>query len=164
MFCATTSVARIDTRTLNVGDDVRSNGKLATSIGIARKAMCLFLIMVFVRRGFVAPLPPLKVVLMQLMCTPLLSKCFCVNFTGRAVGRTTRNPTGGGCAAPFLRRPHILAHFKAAPRPSLFRGVRQFVWNHLESVSCHFAEQLQPLSTKHSRVVTRQFSKKNHLN
>ena len=49
---------------------------------------------------------------------------------------------------------------EAAPRPSLFRGVRQFVWNHLESVSCHFAEQLQPLSTKHSRVVTRQFSKK----
>ena len=37
--------------------------------------------------------------------------------------------------------------FEAAPRPSLFRGVRQFVWNHLESVSCHFAEQLQPLST-----------------
>ena len=59
---------------------------------------------------------------------------------------------------------------EAAPRPSLFRGVRQFVWNHLESVSCHFfwsgllvkrrarevvweepsnstAEQLQPLST-----------------
>ena len=49
---------------------------------------------------------------------------------------------------------------EAAPRPSLFRGVRQFVRNHLESVSCHFAEQLQPLSTKHSRVVTRQFSKK----
>ena len=50
---------------------------------------------------------------------------------------------------------------EAAPRPSLYRGVRQFVWNRLESVSCHFAEQLQPLSTKHSRVVTRQFSKKN---
>ena len=49
---------------------------------------------------------------------------------------------------------------EAAPRPSLFRGVRQFVWNHLESVSCHFAEQLQPLSTKHSRVVTQQFSNK----
>ena len=43
-------------------------------------------------------------------------------------------------------------------------GVRQFAWNHLESVSCHFAEQLQPLSTKHSRDVTRQFSKKSHLN
>ena len=27
---------------------------------------------------------------------------------------------------------------EAAPRPPLFRGVRQFVWNHLESVSCHF--------------------------
>ena len=50
--------------------------------------------------------------------------------------------------------------FEAAPRPSLFRGVHQFVWNHLKSVSCHSAEQLQPLSTKHSRVVTRQFSKK----
>ena len=30
---------------------------------------------------------------------------------------------------------------EAAPRPSLFRGVRQFVWNHLESVSCHFCGQ-----------------------
>ena len=27
------------------------------------------------------------------------------------------------------------------PRPSLFRGVRQFVWNRLESVSCHFCGQ-----------------------
>ena len=36
---------------------------------------------------------------------------------------------------------------EAAPRPSLFRGVRQFAWNHLESVSCHFAVQLQHLST-----------------
>ena len=30
---------------------------------------------------------------------------------------------------------------EAAPRPSLFRGVRQFVWNHLASVSCHFCGQ-----------------------
>ena len=67
-------------------------------------------IMVFVRRGFVAPLPPLKVVLMQLMCKPLLSKCYSANITGRAAGRTTGNPTGGGCAGPFLSRPHILAH------------------------------------------------------
>ena len=36
---------------------------------------------------------------------------------------------------------------EAAPRPSLLGGVRQFIWNHLESVNCHFAEQLQPLST-----------------
>ena len=28
-----------------------------------------------------------------------------------------------------------------APRPSLFRGVHQCVWNHLESVSCHFCGQ-----------------------
>ena len=30
---------------------------------------------------------------------------------------------------------------EAAPTPSLFRGVRQLVWNHLESVSCHFCGQ-----------------------
>ena len=30
---------------------------------------------------------------------------------------------------------------EAAPRPSLLRGVRQFFWNHLESVSCHFCGQ-----------------------
>ena len=63
-------------------------------------------------------------------------------------------------AVPKHRAGAMLFPFEAAPRPSLFRGVHQFVWNHLESVSRHFAEQLQPLSTKHSRVVTRQFSKK----
>ena len=30
---------------------------------------------------------------------------------------------------------------KKKTHPSLFRGVRQFVWNHLESVSCHFCGQ-----------------------
>ena len=52
--------------------------------------------------------------------------------------------------------------FLVSRQLSQFRGVRQFVWNHLESVSCHFcgqgevmweepsnsaAEQLRPLST-----------------
>ena len=55
----------------------------------------------------------------------------------------------------------LAKRFYEAPQDRRYLGgVRQFVWNHLESVSCHFAEQLQPLSTKHSRVVTRQFSKK----
>ena len=35
------------------------------------------------------------------------------------------------------RYPPIARYGGAASRPSLFRGVRQFVWNHLESVSRH---------------------------
>ena len=50
-----------------------------------------------------------------------------------------------GCSGRLLAIAFSSCHFRAenpffeaAPRPSLFRGFRQFVWNHLESVSCHF--------------------------
>ena len=49
---------------------------------------------------------------------------------------------------------------EAAPRPSPFRGVRQFAWNHLESVSCHFCGQgfwkgsgLGRAKQQHSRAI-----------
>ena len=79
---------------------------------------------------------------------------------------------GGVKSSPIVGSSRLVPHvircrpqeIEAASRPSLFRGVRQFVWNHLESVSCHFAEQLQPQSTNAQQSCHTTVFKKKHLN